>query len=66
MVGDEELKSGKAQLKNMATGEQSEVALDELVQRIYDIRIADTLEDIASSGSFGGDITSLLGEEKSE
>lgn len=66
VVGDEELKSGKAQLKNMATGEQSEVALDELVQRIYDIRIADTLEDIASSGSFGGDITSLLGEEKSE
>ena len=62
VIGDAELESGKAQLKNMATGEQTEVALDELVQRIYDIRISDTLEEIASSGDFSGDFASLLGE----
>lgn len=33
-VGDEELKSGKANLKAMATGEQTEVALDDLAETL--------------------------------
>ncbi len=61
VLGDAELESGEAKLKNMATGEQTAVRLDELVQRVYDIRISDTLDEIAESGSFGQDFSSLVG-----
>ena len=41
VLGDSELESGKAALKDMDTGESAEVSLgDELTQRLYDAGLA--------------------------
>ena len=64
VIGDAELEANQAQLKNMSTGEQTPVPLDQVVQKIYDVRFSDTLEEIASSGSFGGDLSALLKEKE--
>lgn len=62
VLGDNELETGRANLKNMANGEQQEVELKNLVNRIYDINFSSTLDQIADLSEFGGvDAEALLG-----
>ncbi len=63
VLGDSELESGKAALKNMSTGEQQEVELKNLLNRMYDIRFSSAIDQIADLSDFGGvDAASLLGK----
>ncbi len=60
VIGDNELTEGVAKLKDMKTGEQSEVPLSEdLVQSIYNRTLAGAVEELNGT-SFGGfDINAL-------
>lgn len=46
VLGDNELAAGEANLKNMETGEQTPVRLDELIERFYDISIESAMENM--------------------
>jgi len=37
IIGDDELKSGKATIRNMKTGEESEVKLNKLVEKMQSL-----------------------------
>lgn len=49
VLGDSELESGEAVLKNMATGEQKTVKIDELCNEIYNMQIQEALEELELS-----------------
>ena len=53
VLGDSEIETGKAVLKNMADGSSCEIALDEIAQKLYDSQIDSTM----------GSIIDLLGGE---
>lgn len=62
VLGDSELESGAANLKNMKTGQQLEVRLDELVERFYDINIEAAMENITDEIELSeGKIDKILG-----
>ena len=47
VIGDSELESGKAQIKNMETGEKTETDLDEgILSMLYDVGISQALQGI--------------------
>ena len=61
IIGSEELETGKLQLKNLATGEQAAVDLEDIPDKLWDLRFEDDLynvenmltdleEDVANAG----------------
>lgn len=62
VLGDSELESGTANLKDMKNGHQIEVRLDELVERFYDINIEAAMENITEDIELSeGKINKILG-----
>ncbi len=62
VLGDSELESGTANLKDMTNGHQIEVRLDELVERFYDINIEAAMENITEDIELSeGKINKILG-----
>lgn len=62
VLGDNELESGKAQLKNMQSGDKREVTLpDGLIAAIYDENISNALNDLSDSVN-DDSIESIIGE----
>lgn len=62
VLGDNELETDSANLKNMVTGEQHAVKLSELVKQFYDISISAVMDDIAEKTDLGeGKINEVLG-----
>ncbi len=60
VIGDNELMEGIGKLKNMKTGEQSEVPLsEELVQTIYNKTLAEAVEELNNTGIAGFDLNSF-------
>ncbi len=60
VIGDNELTEGIGMLKNMKTGEQSEVPLgDELVQTIYNKTLAEAVEELNNTGIEGFNLSSF-------
>ena len=57
ILGDNELAAGKANVKDMRTGESCEVQLDKLAEFLYDKGVSAVLE----SGDFTGTLEGLLG-----
>lgn len=49
VLGDTEVDSGKAKLKNMETGEETEISLGTLSQELFDISKKDALDSLANS-----------------
>ena len=49
VLGDTEVDSGKAKLKNMKTGEETEISLNTLSQELFDISKKDALDSLADS-----------------
>ena len=49
VLGDTEVDSGKAKLKNMETGEETEISLNTLSQELFDISKKDALDSLADS-----------------
>lgn len=60
VLGDNELDTGKARLKNMATGEQREIDLSELISCLYDVRFSAALDGITEMGGSSGDVAAFL------
>ena len=60
VLGDSELDSGKAKMKNMATGEQREIELAQLIPSLYDARFASTLDSISELGGMSGSVANFL------
>lgn len=54
VLGDSELDSGKAKLKNMANGEQREIELAQLISSLYDVRFASALDALSELGDTDG------------
>lgn len=50
VIGDNEVESKTAMLKNMTTGEESEIALDTFVNGFYNISLAEQLADLEING----------------
>lgn len=50
VIGDDEVKSGVAKLKDMSTGEESEIALDTFVNGFYNISLSQQLADLEING----------------
>lgn len=46
VLGDNELATGKAMLKDMETGAQTEVELEKLADRLYDVTLAGQLDKL--------------------
>ena len=65
VLGDSELDTGIAKLKNMSNGTQSDVALDKLVERIYDLRFADMADSLGDNGNLGEQLFSMFGTKDS-
>ena len=69
VLGEDELTAGKAMLKDMETGAQTEVELDKLADRLYDVTLAGQLDkltrQVAGDASLDS-LRSLLGGEKGE
>ena len=62
VIGDSEIENGKARLKNMSTGEESEVTLpDGLISAVYEQNIDVALTDLTESV---GELDSLFGINK--
>ncbi len=49
VLGDTEVDSGKAKLKNMNTGEETDISLNTLSQELFDISKKDALDSLADS-----------------
>ena len=65
VIGDNEVDSGIAKLKNMQSGEETEIALDTFVNGFYNISLSEQLADLEINGE-EFDFTSLFnvgGEE---
>lgn len=50
VIGDNEVETGIAKLKNMASGEETEIALDTFVSGFYNISLAEQLADLEING----------------
>lgn len=50
VIGDDEVESGTAKLKNMTTGEETEIALETFVSGFYNISLAEQLADLEING----------------
>lgn len=62
VIGDSEIENGKARLKNMSTGEESEVTIpDGLISAVYEQNIDVALTDLTESV---GELDSLFGINK--
>lgn len=52
VIGDEELQGGKAQLKNMQSGEKTDISIgDDFVEQFYAITLGDAIEDAADAAT---------------
>lgn len=60
VIGDNEVETGKASLKNMATGEESDISLTTFVNGFYDISMREQLADLEINGE-AFDFSSLFG-----
>ena len=65
VIGDNEVENKTAKLKNMQTGEETEIALDTFVSGFYNISLNDQLADLEINGE-EFDFGSLFGLNKSE
>lgn len=65
VLGDNEVESGTAKIKNMLTGEEKDIALDTFVSGFYNISLADQLADLEINGE-EFDFGSLFGLNKGE
>lgn len=65
VIGDNEVESKTAMLKNMATGEESEIALDTFVNGFYNISLAEQLADLEINGE-EFDFSTLFGNGKED
>ncbi len=50
VIGDNEVESGSAKLKNMATGEETDIQLETFVNGFYNISLAEQLADLEING----------------
>lgn len=67
VIGDSELESGTVKVKNMETGEQTEVAIDEgLLDMLYDIGISQVLSNLDDTLEGFEGVAALLGEQENE
>jgi len=48
IIGEEEMASGTVQFKNFATGEQSPLAIDDVIDRMWNLRFSSDLDDMES------------------
>lgn len=65
VIGDNEVETGIARLKNMSDGEESEIALDTFVSGFYNISFSQQLADLEINGE-EFDFGSLFGLNKEE
>ena len=70
VIGDSELESGIVKLKNMESGEQTEVTMDTgIIESLYDLGISDTMarlnETVAAFEGMAG-LDKLLGGQSDE
>lgn len=65
VIGDNEVESGCAKLKNMATGEETEIQLETFVNGFYNISLAEQLADLEINGE-EFDFTTLFGNGNEE
>mgnify|MGYP002771694629 FL=1 len=65
VIGDNEVENKIAKLKNMQTGEETEINLDTFVSGFYNISLNDQLADLEINGE-GFDFGSLFGLKNSE
>lgn len=63
VIGDNEVDEGKAELKNMATGEKQEIELATFVNGFYSISMDDALKDLEINGE-AFDFNSLFGGQE--
>lgn len=63
VIGDDEIESGKAVLKNMETGESKEVELESFAENFMDMLLQESASSLADSVSVDGsfDLNTLLG-----
>ena len=59
VLGDNELATGKAMLKDMETGAQTEVELEKLADRLYDVTLAGQLDKLTQQVAGEGSLQSL-------
>ncbi|WP_109355958.1 histidine--tRNA ligase [Sphingorhabdus sp. EL138] len=48
IIGEDELASGKVQFKNLATGEQNELELADVTEKMWDLRFSEDLDNFES------------------
>lgn len=65
VIGDNEVETGIAQLKNMSTGESTEIALDTFVNGFYNISLSSQLADLEINGE-EFDFSTLFGNGGNE
>lgn len=63
VIGDDEIESGKAVLKNMETGESKEVELESFAENFMDMLLQESASSLADSVSVDGsfDLNTILG-----
>lgn len=59
VLGENELKTGRAMLKDMETGGQTEVELDKLADRLYDVTLAGQLDQLTQQVAGDASLASL-------
>jgi histidyl-tRNA synthetase len=62
VLGDNELDQGVARMKNMATGEQREIRLSDLIASLYDARFAAALDGISAISGMDEASAAALGK----
>lgn len=60
VIGDNEVDEGRAELKNMATGDKTEISLETFVNSFYSVSMEDALKDLKINGETF-DFNSLFG-----
>ena len=65
VIGDNEVENGTAKLKNMSTGEETDIALETFVSGFYNISLSEQLADLEINGE-EFDFGSLFGLKKEE
>lgn len=61
VLGDSELESGKAMLKNMESGEQTEIVLEDFTDNFQSMIIKQAMDGLDGFGMEGIDLSQLLG-----
>ncbi len=49
IIGEDELASGKVQFKNLATGEQSALELNDVIEKMWDLRFAEDMDSFEAN-----------------